>query len=62
MIIPERRPGFAAISAGVRNRFGHPHPTTLATLAAQQVPIGRTDRGGEILWETDGSAVRVSRP
>jgi competence protein ComEC len=56
------RPSFAAISAGVRNRFGHPSPLTLATLAEARVEVGRTDRGGAIVWETDGEAVRVTRP
>ncbi|MFO0761351.1 MAG: DNA internalization-related competence protein ComEC/Rec2 [Byssovorax sp.] len=52
-------PSFATISSGVRNRFGHPHPRTLATLEAQGVPFSRTDRGGQIVWETDGDLVRV---
>ena len=56
------RPGLAAISAGVRNRFGHPHPRTLSALAAQGIAVARTDRGGAILWETDGREVRVTRP
>jgi competence protein ComEC len=56
------RPALAAISAGVRNRFGHPHPYTLAALKAQHIEIARTDRGGEIIWETDGTNVRVTRP
>src|SRR5262249_49165285 len=56
------RPSFAAISAGVRNRFGHPHPRTLAALAERGIEVGRTDRGGAIVWETDGKEVRVSRP
>lgn len=55
-------PSFAAISAGVRNRFGHPHPRTLEALVGRGVEIGRTDRGGEIVWETDGEEVRVRRP
>ncbi len=55
-------PTFASISSGVRNRFGHPHPRALATLRAQGVPVGRTDRGGQIVWETDGEAVRVTQP
>ncbi|MEO7328702.1 MAG: DNA internalization-related competence protein ComEC/Rec2 [Minicystis sp.] len=55
-------PSFASISSGVRNRFGHPHPTALATLRAQGVPFGRTDRGGQIVWETDGDEVRITRP
>ena len=55
-------PEIAAISSGVRNRFGHPHPTTLATLKAANVEVLRTDRGGEIVWETDGASVRSYRP
>jgi competence protein ComEC len=55
-------PSFATISSGVRNRFGHPHPVALATLEARGVTIARTDRGGEIVWETDGEAIRTSRP
>jgi competence protein ComEC len=43
----------AAISCGVRNRFGHPHPVTLRTLSAS-CRIHRTDRGGSVRWETDG--------
>ena len=56
------QPKAAAISAGVRNRFGHPHPATLETLAAHGVEVLRTDRGGAIVWETDGEVVKVSRP
>ncbi len=56
------RPSVAAISAGVRNRFGHPHPRTLAALEALGIEALRTDRGGAIVWETDGLRVRVTRP
>jgi competence protein ComEC len=55
-------PAVAAISTGVRNRFGHPSPLTLAALQAQGIEALRTDRGGAIVWETDGSDVRVTRP
>ncbi|MCC6555798.1 MAG: DNA internalization-related competence protein ComEC/Rec2 [Polyangiaceae bacterium] len=56
-------PSAAAISCGVRNRFGHPHPETLATLAAARgVHVARTDRGGAFIWETDGEAVWWRRP
>jgi competence protein ComEC len=47
-------PRDAIISVGVRNRFGHPHPTTLRTLAAQGVHVFRTDVDGEIQASTDG--------
>jgi competence protein ComEC len=53
-------PGFAAISCGVRNRFGHPHPNTLATLRAAHVPYARTDRDGAIRWSTDGERISIA--
>lgn len=55
-------PRFASISSGVRNRFGHPHPRALATLEARGVEVARTDRGGEIIWETNGATVQIYRP
>lgn len=54
-------PSFAGISCGVRNRFGHPHPLAMGTLSRFFVPILRTDRGGHIVWETDGENMRVKR-
>jgi competence protein ComEC len=47
-------PQWATISCGARNRFGHPHPSTLATLRAARVDVRRTDRDGEVVWSTDG--------
>jgi competence protein ComEC len=55
-------PELAVISCGVRNRFGHPHPIAVASLNAGRVPFLRTDRGGQILWETDGERISVRRP
>jgi competence protein ComEC len=55
-------PTLATISCGVRNRFGHPHPEALSTLAARGVAVVRTDRGGGLTWETDGAEVRWARP
>ena len=49
----------AFVSCGVRNRFGHPHPETLATLLAAGLVLHRTDRGGSVRWETDGEQVRT---
>jgi len=48
----------AAISCGVRNRFGHPHPAALQTLSAF-LHVHRTDRDGSIRWETDGASTTV---
>jgi competence protein ComEC len=49
----------AAISCGVRNRFGHPHPVTLGALH-RRMRVYRTDRDGSIEWETDGRATTVT--
>ena len=50
------------ISCCVRNRFGHPHPDALARLGATSAEVLRTDRGGVIVWETDGESVRGLGP
>ena len=54
-------PSAAVISSGVRNRFGHPRPSTLEHLEQHGVGIARTDRGGEWRWETDGTSIEISR-
>ncbi|WP_437998022.1 DNA internalization-related competence protein ComEC/Rec2 [Sorangium sp. So ce185] len=55
-------PSVAAVSCGVRNRFGHPSPEVLSRLSARGVAIARMDRGGALVWETDGERVLWSRP
>jgi competence protein ComEC len=47
-------PREAVISAGCRNRFGHPHPATLATLVAAGARVWRTDHDGAVIVTTDG--------
>jgi competence protein ComEC len=47
-------PEIAAISCGVRNRFGHPHRSTLETLSLVGARVLRTDVEGAIVWSTDG--------
>ncbi len=52
------RPRLAVISVGGRNRYGHPHPVTLARLDSAEVPrLWRTDRDGTLCVrvEEDGS-------
>ncbi|MDB4993302.1 MAG: internalization-related competence protein ComEC/Rec2, partial [Myxococcaceae bacterium] len=51
----------AVVSSGVRNRFGHPAPTTLGTLASAGTRVWRTDRVGAVVAETDGDTL-VVRP
>jgi competence protein ComEC len=52
-------PREAVISAGVRNRFGHPAPGTLQALARAGARVWRTDRDGAVTVTTDGHALRV---
>jgi competence protein ComEC len=62
-------PGFVAavgareaiISVGSRNRFGHPDPGTMATLAASGARVWRTDRDGAVVVTTDGQSLEVHR-
>ena len=54
------RPSVAVVSAGCRNRFGHPHPATLAALDAAGARVWRTDRSGAIVVTTDGRSLDVT--
>jgi competence protein ComEC len=53
------QPREAVVSAGCRNRFGHPHPLTLAALAAAGARVWRTDHDGAVTVTTDGDALEV---
>ncbi len=55
------QPSWAAISCGVRNRFGHPHGRALRSLEDVGATIVRTDVGGAFVFSTDGERVTVSR-
>jgi len=52
-------PRHAIVSVGRRNRFGHPHPLTLAALAASGARVWRTDRDGSVVVTTDGASLDV---
>jgi competence protein ComEC len=54
-------PREAVVSVGCRNRFGHPHPTTLGTLDAAGVRVWRTDLDGAVVVTTDGRSLDVNR-
>jgi competence protein ComEC len=47
-------PRLALISCGSGNRFGHPHPEALTSLAAAGAAIWRLDQLGSVSSETDG--------
>jgi competence protein ComEC len=52
-------PTLAVISAGRRNRFGHPSPVTLESLSVAGVRTFRTDRDGAVVVTTDGRSLDV---
>ncbi|MBI3473199.1 MAG: ComEC/Rec2 family competence protein [Candidatus Solibacter usitatus] len=54
------RPGFALVSAGFENPYGHPHPDILARLAGRGIAVLRTDRLGLISIRTDGRRLDLS--
>ncbi|HEX3354667.1 MAG TPA: ComEC/Rec2 family competence protein [Terriglobales bacterium] len=55
-------PGFAVISVGTRNTYGHPREQVLARLATAHVRTYRTDLDGAVTFYLDGKTVRPSLP
>ncbi|MEZ4445878.1 MAG: DNA internalization-related competence protein ComEC/Rec2 [Polyangiaceae bacterium] len=55
-------PTVAVMSCGVRNRFGHPHRPTVETLEGLGIERRRTDRGGALIWQTDGRIAAWGQP
>ncbi len=47
-LLDAARPGLVVVSAGRRNRYGHPAPETLRRLEARGIPVARTDREGTV--------------
>ncbi|MEE8349543.1 MAG: ComEC/Rec2 family competence protein [Acidobacteriota bacterium] len=59
-LLEKTKPRLALISAGRKNRFGHPAPQTLKRLNEAGVPTLTTSEWGSIRIETDGIEWRVS--
>jgi competence protein ComEC len=52
------QPSVAIISCGLDNDYGHPAPSTIATLdAAPHLELFRTDADGRVVVETDGERI-----
>src|SRR3989338_1456105 len=54
------KPRVAVISAGRRNRYGHPVQEALERLAAVGTPTYRTDRDGTVTFVSEGREVRLA--
>jgi competence protein ComEC len=48
-LLTRLRPEVAVIEVGRGNRFGHPHPATLAALRRAGVVVHRTDEEGDVV-------------
>jgi competence protein ComEC len=59
ILLDAARPAAALVSAGRRNRFGHPAVAVLERLGARGVPVFRTDRLGALAVTTDGLRVVI---
>jgi competence protein ComEC len=58
----ELRPQVAVISCGRGNDYGHPRPSTVATLRASPgLSLYRTDEDGRVVLESDGNRITVRR-
>jgi competence protein ComEC len=53
-------PVLAIVSAGYRNRFGHPRGRVIERYAARNIALLRTDRGGAIRIELNAKGVKAS--
>jgi competence protein ComEC len=62
-LLERLRPAAAVILVGAENRYGHPHPATLAALRAAVPRVYRTDRDGAVTLTLGraGPAIRSER-
>lgn len=60
-LLDRSRPRVAVISVGEENPYGHPAPTTIATLAQHDVPTLRTDRDGSIVIDVNRRSFSLDR-
>ncbi len=54
------KPEVAIYSAGITNDYGHPHPETLAALAAVGAKVYGTDVNGTVIVTSDGNTYKVN--
>lgn len=55
------KPDMAVIPVGVKNRYGHPHPTVLERLRVLEIPVYRTDTAGTLEFESRPGGWKLRR-
>ena len=50
-------PNYAIISAGVMNKFKHPHKDIIERFNQNKICIVRTDKSGAIVFRSDGNKI-----
>lgn len=55
-------PVAVVVSAGYKNKYGHPHKAVLDRLQKKNLPLYRTDEQGDIIIRTDGMTITANRP
>ncbi len=50
-------PGYAIISAGMKNKYGHPHKETMDLFEKLRIPVLGTYEEGRIVFESDGNTL-----
>ena len=51
------KPNYAVISAGVMNKFHHPHKDIIERFDQNKISIARTDKSGAIMFRSDGNKI-----
>jgi len=52
-------PSYAIYSAGLHNKYDHPHEETIVLFNKLQIPIYGTDQDGHIIVTTDGTNIEI---
>lgn len=52
-------PEYAVITAGLNNKYGHPHVETMNTLKSNNIIVHRTDECGNIVFKSTGEGLKV---
>jgi competence protein ComEC len=50
-------PQYALISAGIKNKFAHPHQNVISKIKSNDIKIFRTDKNGAVLMVSDGEQI-----